>query len=382
MLTRKRFQDLANFNNQPCISIYIPTERAGKEVLNGKASIHLKSEWKKVKTELKERNTDAETIKEFDKKLDSLISDKNFWRHQLDGLAVFVASGFFEYYSVPKNFETFCYVADYFYLKPLLSGISENNSFFILSVNLDKVRLYRAHQDFIQPLNIDNQVPQQLEDRVGYDFEEKNLQSSTSNFGDQSGLHGFGAAERDRKNEILRFFRAVDKGISEKIKDEALPLVVSCDDANFSIYKEASSYEHLYPEKIPGNPSDYRSVDDLHKKALEVMHSFFETEKQKKLNQFRELNKTQKSSTSIDEIIPAIYQGKVDTLFVRSHDEVWGDYNENMASVQIDRESKPGNKSLVNLAAIKVIEQGGTVYVMENDFLPDNNAQMNALFRY
>ena len=78
MLTRKRFEALANFNNEPCISIFIPTERAGKEVLNGRDSIHLKSEWKKVKTDLKNRNVDAETMKEFDDKISALINDKNF----------------------------------------------------------------------------------------------------------------------------------------------------------------------------------------------------------------------------------------------------------------------------------------------------------------
>lgn len=381
MLTKEKFEDLANFNNNPCISILIPTMRSGQDVLEGKDSLQLKTQWKNAKKELEARNVDAKKMEELESKISSLIEDKQFWRHQKDGLAVFLAPGFMERFTLPVAFEPFTYVSDHFYLKPLVAGIAENQEFFLLSLQLEDVKMYRVNTNSIQPVDIKELVPSQLEDRVGYDYEEKQLGRVESRVG-FTDIHGYDKANNDRKSEVFRFYRAVDKGISEIINDEKIPLVVAADDGYFPIYKEANTYNHFYEEKIPGNPNDYRSVDALHKAALQTIEPLFEEERKKKLHQFRELNKTDRSSTSTDEIIRAIYEGKVDTLFVRAEEDVWGRYNENMTSVEIHDGPDHTNQSLTNLAAVKTIEQGGTVYIMNNGFLPDNNAKMNALFRY
>lgn len=381
MLTKEKFEALANFHNDPCVTILIPTMRAGQDVLEGKDIIQLKTQWKNAKKELTAREVDTDKINEFDKAIEALIDDKNFWRHQKDGLAVFLAPGFSEHYSLPVSFEPTTYVSDHFYLKPLVAGISDNSEFYLLSVQMQEVKFFRANRHHIEAIDIAELVPERLEDRVGYDYEEKQLGRVESRVGNTD-THGFNVADRDRKSEVFRFYRAVNDGIIEKINGEETPLVVASDEAYFPVYQKANTYNHLIPEPVSGNPNDYRNVEALHQAALKVMEPFFEKEKQEKLHKFRELNKTEKSSTSIDEIIPAIFEGKVDTLFVREGEDVWGRYNENMASVEIHNGPDHTNQSLLNLAAVKVIEQGGTVYVMKDGFLPDNNAQLNALYRY
>ena len=382
ILTKNQFENLAKFGNNPCISIFIPTQRIGKDVLEEKDRIQLKSQWKKVTEKLKNLEVPQDKINRISKPLDDLLNDRDFWRHQSDGLAIFMADGFFEKFTLPVNFEAFTYVSDHFYLKPLIPMFSGNTRFYVLALQLDRVQLYEGNLYSIGEVMVNDLTPSRLEDRVGYDYEQKALQYKSQNPATgATTMHGQGAAERDRKNEILRFFRAVDEGLREVLHDEKVPLVVACQDSSFSIYQEANTYKNLYEKPVPGNPSDYENMLTLHAAALDVLHDHFNKEKEDKMTQFREL-KPGRTATAVSEIIPAIFEGKVDTLFLENREDIWGKYNENMASVDVEEEPNSTNMSLMNLAAIKVIEQGGKVYLMENEFMPAQNSKMNAVFRY
>lgn len=388
ILTEEQFERLANFNNNPCISIFMPTQRMGKDVLEEKDRIQLKSQWKKAQEELKAMGYDQEKIDKLGKQVEELIADKNFWRHQSDGLALYISDGFFEKFTVPVNFEAYTYIADHFYLKPLVPMFNKDGRFYLLALQKEKVQLYEATRYTIGEVKVNDLTPSRLEDRVGYDYEEKHSRNKTqrsnvgANPGGVSTQHGYDAANRDDKNEILRFFRAVDKGLHEILHDETVPLVVACDDSYFPIYQEASQYNNLYPEVVPGNPAaDYENIFALHAAALDVLEPHFQKREEEKMEEFRELN-PERTSTRISDILPAIYEGKVDTLFLQNREDIWGDFNEKMASVDVHEEKRNGSRSLMNLAAVKVIEQGGKVYLVENQFMPDKSSKMNAVYRY
>lgn len=387
ILTKEQFEKLAKFDNNPCISIYMPTDRQGKDVLQEKDKIQLKSQWKKVNEKLKDMGLSQDKIDSIGKPLENLLDDGDFWRHQSDGLAIFLADGFMETFTVPVNFESFTYVADHFYLKPLIPMFSGDTRFYLLQLQLDKVKLFEGDMYSIGEIDIKDLIPERLEDRVGYDYEEKHRKHKTqrNNMGaNPSGVstqHGYDAANRDDKNEILRFFRAIDKGLHEIMKEEKVPLLVACQDYLFPIYKEANTYKALYDRSVPGNPSDYENIFALHAAALDVLEPEFNKEKEQKMTQFREMNPS-RTSTSVSEILPAIFEGKVDTLFLQNREDIWGNYNENMASVDVQDGQTSGNMSLMNLAAVKVMEQGGQVYLIENQFMPEKKSKMNAVYRY
>ncbi|WP_029033226.1 hypothetical protein [Salinimicrobium terrae] len=388
ILTKEQFEDLAKFDSNPCVSIFIPTERAGKDVLEEKDKINLKSQWKKAAEELKKMGFSQDKIDKIGKPVTNLIDDRDFWRHQSDGLALFLADGFSRQYTLPIYFEAFTYVSDHFYLKPLVPMFNGDGRFYLLHLQLEEVKLYEATQYSIGEVEIGDLTPDRLEDRVGYDYEEKNQKHKTqrnsigASAEGSSTQHGYEPASRDRKNEILRFFRAVDKGIYEILNKESVPLIVACQDSYFPIYQEASRYKNLFPKPVPGNPeADYDSFFGLHVAALETLEPHFRKEREEKMKQFNELNPS-RTSTSVSEIIPAIYEGKVDTLFLQNREDIWGDYNEKMASVDVHGERRNGSLSLMNLAAVKVIEQNGKVYLIEEEFMPNKDSKMNAVYRY
>lgn len=380
LISEKELQEIAGFNDEVSVSIFIPTQRAGKDVLEEKSKTHLKSLWKEIKNKLEEKEVSKDRIQKIDEPIQELLNDKAFWRHQSDGLAIFAAEGFFKKFTLPLQFDPHYYINNEFYLKPLVPLFSGDGRFYLLSLQVENVELYEASKHSIIPKETDDLIPSQLEDRVGYDYEEKTLQqkSGTATMG-QKAMHGHAGADRERKNEILRYFRAIDQGLNSLLQEEKLPLLVACQDYLFPIYKEANTYNNLYPEAVIGNPKDTDMLG-LHQRAWETIEPLFEKQKRDKLKEFQDQNG--KTAVSIHDILPAIHQGKVDTLFLDRNAEIWGTYNEDKMKVDIHEGQRNGNFSLMNWATRNVLNQGGNVFLVDEEQMPEKSSKMNAIYRY
>ena len=120
----------------------------------------------------------------------------------------------------------------------------------------------------------------------------------------------------------------------------------------------------------------------MHEKALELLKPHFRKNRQKKLDVFQHALSKGKASSDIKKIIPVGLQGNVDTLFIQNRADVYGIFNPNTQEIKLQAENQPANTSLLNLLAAKTFEQGGTVYLMEKDEMPDSTSKVNALYRY
>lgn len=382
LIKEKEFNKIANYQNKVCVSIFMPTNRGGKRVLENQSQKHLNSQWDEIRKELQKKKIDEQTIEAIGKHIKKLIDDSDFWRHQSDGLAIFASDGFFEKFSLPVNFAAHYYIDKEFYVKSLIPALNEEGRFNLLAIQLDDVKLYEITPNSVTPIEIEDITPSQLEERVGYDYKEKALQfRSQGAGGEKSQFHGHGGSERDEKTEIKQFFRAVDQGIQGYLNKGKLPLVVACQDYFFPIYKDANTYNHLVDQVVPGNPND-TDIFGLQEKALKVAEPLLDKKRHEKLEKYREFTNTKDTSSAVTDIIPAIFQGKVDTLFVENRAEIWGKYDEGKMKVKIENVHNENNTSLLNLAAKKTIEMGGTVYLVEPAFMPESDSKMNALFRY
>jgi hypothetical protein len=383
MITKKEFLELTQMQKSQAVSVYIPTHRAGKETLNGEDALKLKNQLKEVKRKLEEMGMHKNDIKKFIAPVTNLISDGEFWRHQSDGLAVFLSENNFKTYTVPVHFEESNTVSKEFYLKPLMPLFNGDGFFFLLTLKADAVSFYEGTRYSITEIEVDDLTPSRLEDVVGYDFEQKSLQFRT-----QQGIHGEGSfhghakSDEKAKNELLKYFRAIDKGLMKILhNDQTPPLVVSCLDYHFPIYKEANSYKNLYPQHISGNPSDMDSLE-LHERAWDLLKSHFSQKRQEKKALFHELSKSGKTSTDLNEILTAAQQGKVDTLFIEKNGDILGQYNYETGLLTAENNTNSTGIPLLNFAAVKVFEQGGKVFLESKEDLPDSTSKINAVYRY
>ncbi|HLP71379.1 MAG TPA: hypothetical protein VK155_00660, partial [Bacteroidales bacterium] len=111
---------LSQYHHTSCITIYIPTHRVGAATLKGEDALALKNQLKEIRNKLYEQGLNARQIEKLVNPVLSLVDDSDFWRHQAEGLAVFVSDDVFEKYTVPVSFEPFNYLSSEFYILPLL----------------------------------------------------------------------------------------------------------------------------------------------------------------------------------------------------------------------------------------------------------------------
>ena len=321
-------------------------------------------------------------IKNYLKPIEDIIANIDLWRRPSDGLAIFLDKKNFSYYPFPISFETQTYVANHFYLKPILPLYHEYGVYYLLELSQDYIKLYEATRYGFKDLYIEDFAPDQLEKAVGFDYKPKMFQfrSGQSTHGAGS-FHGHGEGKDDDKKELITFFRAIDLGVKQAITDQKAPLVLACSAPLYSIYKEANSHPNFYDKHISGDP-EFKDKKEMHQQSWEIVQEYFKRTKKTKLDLFTECCHTSKTSYDPSEIILAAINGKIDTLFVRKGADLFGVYNKEKKYISFDDSKKLNNTSLINLAAMYTFRQKGKVYELDADEMPVQEQPINALFRY
>lgn len=381
-LSKISFEELVSKQFMHSVSVYLPMHKTGKEQNENLAQANLKSCIKEVHQLLAEHQMRENEINVYLKPLRDLIANIDLWRNPSDGLAIFLNKDGLNYYSFPIVFDTQIYVSDHFYLMPLLPMYHGDGTYYLLELSEDYVKLYECSRYGCKDLFIEDVAPKQLEHAVGFDFKSKMLQFRTGQEGHGAGsFHGHGEGKDDHLDEMITYFRAIDKGVKQLITDLKAPLLLACSEPLYGVYKEVNTHPHLYEKRLIGDP-EYKNKTKMHQDSWEIMQDYFEKTKYDKLDLFTELYHTTKISSQPAEIIPAALNGKVDTLFLKKGADLFGLYDKEENRVHFDKVKKLTNASLLNLAAINTFMKNGQVYELDPKEMPIMEQPMNAIFRY
>jgi hypothetical protein len=306
-----------------------------------------------------------------------------FWKDKRDGLALFISPGIFRQYQLPTSFEPLLVVAHRFHVKPLLAFLG-GNEFFVLALSQNAVRLFEGSPFGLSAIDDLEGVPKSLADALKYEELIKQLQFRTGiGVGGARGeraamFHGQEAA--DAKDRILRYFRQIDQGLRDLLREAQAPLVLAGVEYLLPIYKEVNTYQHLLNGGITGNPEGL-NPDELHRQAWALVQPFFRREQEQAAARYLQLAGTGRTSNDPQEIVPAAYHGRVEFLFVAVGRQQWGDYDPGANRVDLHPVAQPGSFDLLDLAATQTLLHGGAVYAVEPSEVPDK-ARLSAVFRY
>lgn len=383
IITKKEIAELIDVNQENCISIFIPTHRAGKKVLQGEDTIVLKNQLKEVTNKLAKKGLPAGDIKKMMAPVQQLIDNTSFWREQSDGLAIFIADGFSKVCTLPVYFKEFNYVSNSFYLKPLMPMFVGDGNFYLLMLERSNVKLYECTHHSFTEIKIDDCIPETKQDVVGYDYEQKNLQFRTGQAGEGRAMyHGQEAATGKQKNEIKKYLRAINDGLAPLLKEETMPMLIAAQDPLFDIYKEVNTYPNVMEENLKVNFGG-TNIYETHELAWESISSVFDKARKDKIALFLDEQGTGKTAIGIDEIIPAAFNGKVAALFCENMSDIFGNYKEENNAIMVTQSEEDDNTiSLMNVAAVKTFLNGGAVYLLDKEEMPNPNSRINALYRY
>ncbi len=367
------------------VSIYMPTHSTGKDAQQD--PIRLKNLLGKAEKDLSDRGMGRRDVQKMLEPASVLLQDFDFWQHQCDGLVIFLSSNGIRRYRLPLNLEEFVTVMDRFYIKPLLPLFTGDGQFYILALSKNEVRLLLVTRDSVSQIDI-GQVGGSLAEAIPSTNHQMSLQlHSSGSTGGRSGassatFHGQGGgSDKSHKNELLRYFRMVSDGLTEFLGGR-VPLVLAGVEYLLPIYKEANTYSNLIDIVITGNP-DLLSADELHKSAWNIVSPRFQVAREEAVAHYRQLagQVSGQVADTLEKIIPAAMQGRIETLFVAAGVQQLGVFNPATNEIEIHKQPLSGDEHLLDLAAVQTYLKGGIVYVVDPEKVPGGTIAA-AVLRY
>lgn len=370
----------------PCISLFLPTYRAGVDMQQN--PLRLRNLIREAEYHLLLNNLSVLQVKALLEPVRALLETELFWLHPDGGLAVFRSPGLFRTYWLPGRFKERAVVTRHFYLKPLLPYLTDDGRFYLLALSHNHIRLIEGTRSSASEVTLPEGVPRSFAESMRYDESDNELQYHSSSSGAVVGkggrraivFHGQGGGIDEEKEQLLRFFQQIDRGLHAKFAEERAPLILVGVAYLFPLYREANTYAHLLEEGVPGNP-DRASLESLRKQAWAIVEPFFLQKRQEEAARYREYAATGRASHSVREVVPAAYDGRIESLFLEADQEQWGSFNPATRMLHIHLKARFNDDDLLDVAATQTLLHGGPVYVVERVDMPGEEP-LAAVLRY
>ncbi|MFP4020796.1 MAG: hypothetical protein ACLFUK_04245 [Halanaerobium sp.] len=379
-MTEVKLETLKKFiqcQESPCVSIYMSTKAVHRGEFK-KLEIEFKNLLQEVEEKLKanwdfkQRDTDK-----FLKEASVLAADSNFWQEQKEGLAVFIAPDRFEHFKLSVDTYNKTHVSYNFNLKQLISELRDNQEYYLLSLSPNHNQLYQASRNNIDEVEIEA-LPANIKEFLNLDDKAAEKHQSVNTAGGSSVFHGQGGAADDDNEDLIHYLKEIDRVINLELKEQDNYLVVAADDSVFSLYKNISNYNRLLDENLSGN-SKQMNKKELREKSWKIVEGHLHDYLKDVKDRYLEMKSGDKTSAELEDIIEAAHYSKIDTLLLNKKAEKSGVYVEDDNEVKKMDNNK--DYDLYNFAAVQTIKNGGDVYSLEKEEMPEDE-DILAIYRY
>ncbi|HLG62874.1 MAG TPA: hypothetical protein VKY19_13115 [Ktedonosporobacter sp.] len=392
ILDKSELKTLMGKQNGPCVSIYIPAHhQAGVEMTQ--ARIRYKNLLRETQNRLVAQGMDALRAEKFMQPLEALYENISFWQHPADGVAVLCSTDDFHYYSFPISFHEQVVIDSEYYLKPLLPLLADGR-FYILALSQNDIRLLECTHYTINTVELPESVPESLAEALRFDEFDNELEFHSGGSDTLVGkggrraviFHGQGVGPDTAKDNILRYFQQIDRGLHELLHDEKVPLILAGVEYLLPIYHEANTYPYLVKEGIAGNP-DRTRASALREAAWPIAEPYIMKARQEALDYYRDHVDTDRTASNLTEIVPAAFYGRVFILFAAIDQEQWGTFDPQSYTIDLHETRQSGDNDLLYAAMLQTLLHNGTVYPIEQEKMPNAGAGLApallaAIYRY
>lgn len=309
----------------------------------------------------------------------ALADDRPFWLRAGRGLTVLLG---------PEGMHAFrldaapaeCVIADSHYrFRALLPVLQADDRFWLLAISQKHVRLYAGTRLALEEVPAEG-VPTSLAEALKWDdFEKASLQYHSGS-GSRTPAVFHGTGEKSVKDELLRFFQAIDHGLRDHIRDSRSPLLLAGVDYLLPIYREVNTYAHLADASITGNPEALGNRA-LHESALVLIDGLASAARKRLAEEVEESWGSSRTTPDPETIVPAAHNGRVQTLLLSDTGQWWGSYDPVGDRVALRRAAVSGDEDLLERAALETLEHGGSVVNLGANEMP-HTAEAVALLRY
>lgn len=370
LLRGEDVRELIEHDGRPAVSIFLPTHRTRGE--REQDPIRFRNLLDEAEARLVAEGTRPADARSLLAPGRDLLDSALFWSYQSDGLAGFLAPGWFRFLRLPLELPELVVIGERFHIKPLLDLLTYDHRFFVLALSQNDVRLLEASRHDVQPVDLGD-VPTTLAQVLKYDDieREQNLHvASRGGLGARAIFHGHGGNSEDDKVLLERWVRAVDDGVLQVLAGQDAPLVLAGVGYERAMYRAGSRYRRVLSDGIEGNPEQL-SPEDLHKRAWEIVEPVVAASRAAAGDRVSEaLGKGTLAASRVEDIVPAALGGRVDSLFVPVGVQIWGTVDAQTLEVDVHHRMEPGDEDLLDRAAIETMSSSGIVYTVPQGDVP------------
>lgn len=381
-LSRENFADLANYQSECCISLYMATHPRGVEVNERMDNTSFKNALQQISSQLKQKGLNQEELEKLLKPGYDLIRYDNFWYDMTEGLAVFISDGYFRYMKMPCKPTEKLLINSSFYVSPLLPVIMNTDYFYLLVLSKKQVKLFRADAFRMNYIRVD-ELPNGVEDVVHLEEKDdrKLWRTGSSGAGGGANYHGIGGGKPDEKENLAMYFDEVDETLFEFVLNkENVPLLLAGVEYLIPLYKSVAKYKPIWHEALTGN-FEKEDTNAIYQQARKIMEPYFDERHAKALEAYWNQSATGLTSSIPADVIPAAHYKQVWHLFVEKDTHIWGTFNEMENKLVINESQQEGDECLIDKAVIKTILNAGEVHILPKERMPQES-KIAALMRY
>jgi hypothetical protein len=384
LVSRGELNALLRQSEFPCVSLYMPTHAAGSD--NRQDPIRYKNLLRRCEDMLAAEGVRGRDAQEMLSRPRQLLEDAPFWRNQSDALALFIGPRIYRFYRVPLETEEILTVSRRFHVKPLLPLFSRNGLFYVLALSQKNVRLLQCTRYSAREVGLPD-VPTSIDEALAGTVFEKAQQFHTGTpareGSDRAAVfhtQGTGHDDSVKKKYVVEFLRLVRDGVMRQLEDRHDPLVLAGVQAEQAMYREIDRYADTLSEGVDGNP-DLLSGEQLRERAWEVVEPAFRRQEADAIAAYEQAQHTVRAARDVHKVVPAAYEGRVQTLLVTLGEQLWGTYLPEGGRAEVHDTRQPGDDDLLDFAAAHALMHGGGVHALSKEDMPDG-ASLAAVFRY
>jgi hypothetical protein len=379
IMTIRELQWLVGQQQPPCVSIYLPTHRhrPGTE----QDPIRFKNLVSEAARLLREKHR-SQDVGWFLAPIEA-FSTSEFWRYQEDGLAVFCCPGTCVHYRLPVSVPGIAVVSNSFHTKPLVGYLNSNRHYFVLSLSKREVQLYEGSPYGLGRIELQS-FSQELRDAM----RESQAKHFLPDVADDEAMASANRQDRrighgEKKKEILKYFRAIDRALWPILREERSPLVLAAVGYFHPLFREACHYPYLLDEGIEGSVTRM-SLESLREAAWQLV-SFYEADLEGALlERYESALKSGRASNQLSDIAKAAAHGRIQILLHDAGKIIWGRLDRDTGNIAIhehQEQQDAEDADMIDELCEMTLLKGGEIFeISSGDLL--KNSPLGAIYRY
>lgn len=362
-------EELAALAADPCVSILLPTHRKGQETQQD--VIRLKNLLNQAREQLRESELDDHLLQPVESKL----NDGQFWRHQGDGLAVYVTRDETRMIRLGRVVKEQVVVGAMPFIAPLIAETNSMGAFLVLSLSWSEAKLLRVDGDRMQVVHTER-LPGTFDELVTPRDPEESIQHASQRAPQgrvatsTATIHGHGEGEDKIEADRRQYLTFVGQEVAKAAYNKQMHLVLVATQEVIGHFEGVTGVE--IDATVEGSPDELSELE-LRQRARDAIAPLLKDDTSQWLERFGTEFSNDRGSHDAAEVLAAAQQGRVDSMML----------SESFCQ-------NPESNELV----VATLRQGGNVYVRE-EIAPENVsgsadeirvnskiAEVSAIFRF